>query len=101
MSNYITQIAITVLFAIAAFLGMQAKNLYQKYVNNEVKQAIVKNAVLFVEQTCKDIHGREKLLEAMKKASDMLDEYGITVSSEELVTMIESAVREFINSFNK
>lgn len=101
MSNYITQIAITVFLAIAAFLGMQAKNLYRKYVNNEVKQAIVKNAVLFVEQTCKDIHGREKLLEAMKKASDMLEEYGITVSSEELVTMIESAVREFINSFNK
>ena len=101
MSNYITQIAITVFLAIAAFLGMQAKNMYRKYVNNEVKQAIVKNAVLFVEQTCKDIHGREKLLEAMKKASAMLEEYGITVSSEELVTMIESAVREFINSFNK
>ena len=101
MSNYITQIALTVFLAVAAFLGMQAKNLYRKYVNNEVKQAIVKNAVLFVEQTCKDIHGRDKLLAAMEKASAMLDEYGIKVSSEELVTMIESAVREFINSFNK
>ncbi len=101
MSNYITQIILTVFLFVAAFLGVQAKNLYRKYVNTEIKQAIVKNAVLFVEQTCKDIHGREKLLEAMKKASAMLEEYGIEVSSEELVTMIESAVREFINNFNK
>ena len=101
MSNYITQITLSIVLFIAAFLGLQAKNLYKKYVNTEIKQIIVKNAVLFVEQTCKDIHGREKLLEAMKKASAMLEEYGIEVSSEELVTMIESAVREFINNFNK
>ena len=54
MSNYLTQIILTIFLALAAWLGLQAKNLYCKYINTEIKQAIVKNAVLFVEQTCKD-----------------------------------------------
>ena len=99
MNNYITQIILTIFLALAAFLGIQAKNLYRKYINTEIKQAIVKNAVLFVEQTCKDIHGHDKLVEAMSKASAILAEYGITISETELVTMIESAVKEFINNF--
>ena len=99
MSNYIQQIILAVFLALAAFLGAQAKNLYRKYVNTEVKQAVVKNAVLFVEQTCRDIHGHDKLVAAMEKASEILAEYGISISETELVTMIESAVKEFINSF--
>ena len=101
MSNYISQIITAVFLAFAAFLGYQAKALYKKYVNTEIKKAVVKNAVLFVEQTCKDIHGHDKLVEAMKRASAMLAEYGIEISDTELVTMIESAVKEFINSFLK
>lgn len=99
LNGYLTQIILTIFLALAAWLGVQAKNLYRKYINTEIKQAIVKNAVLFVEQTCKDIHGHDKLVEAMKKASEILAEYGITISETELVTMIESAVKEFINSF--
>lgn len=99
IDGYIAQIALTIFLALAAWLGVQAKNLYKRFVNTEVKQAIVKNAVLFVEQTCKDIHGHDKLVEAMAKASEILAEYGITITETELVTMIESAVREFINNF--
>lgn len=99
MSNYLSQIILTIFLALAAWLGLQSKNLYRKYINTEIKQAIVKNAVLFVEQTCKDIHGHDKLTEAMKKASEILESYGITISETELVTMIESAVKEFINNF--
>lgn len=99
ISGYITQIILAVFLAAAAFLGVQMKNLYKKYVNTELKQAICKNAVLFVEQTFKDIHGRDKLVQAMKTASAMLAEYGIDIPDAELVTMLESAVREFINNF--
>lgn len=99
LDSYLTQIILTIFLALAAWLGVQAKNLYKKYINTEIKQAIVKNAVLFVEQTCKDIHGHDKLVEAMKKASEILAEYGIHISDTELVTMIESAVMEFINNF--
>ena len=99
MSNYITQIILTIFLALAAFLGAQARILYKKYINTEIKQAVVKNAVLFVEQTCKDIHGHDKLVEAMTRASAILAEYGIAISETELVTMIESAVKEFLNNF--
>ena len=98
-NEYLTQIILAVFLALAAWLGAQAKNLYRKYINTEIKQAVVKNAVLFVEQTCKDIHGHDKLVKAMAKASEILAEYGITISETELVTMIESAVKEFINTF--
>lgn len=99
LDGYIAQIILSLVLMFAAFLGAQAKNLYKKYINTEIKQAIVKNVVLCIEQTCKDIHGREKLEEAMAKASAILEEYGITISETELVTMIESAVKEFINNF--
>ena len=98
-NEYLARIIMAVFLALAAWLGVQAKNLYRKYINTEIKQAVIKNAVLFVEQTCKDIHGHDKLVEAMTKASGILAEYGITISETELVTMIESAVKEFINTF--
>ena len=99
MSNYIQQIILAVFLALAAFLGAQAKNLYKQWVNTDIKKAVVKDAVLFVEQVYKDIHGPDKLHAAMERASEILADYGITISETELVTMIESAVKEFINSF--
>ena len=99
LDGYITQIILTILLALFAWLGVQAKNLYRRYVNTDIKKAIVKDAVLFVEQVYKDIHGPDKLRAAMERASEILAEYGITISETELVTMIESAVREFINNF--
>ena len=101
INQYLTQVILALILALAAFIGTQARNLYRKYITTEIKQAVCKTAVLFVEQVYKDIHGQEKLEKAMEKASELLEEYGITISETELVTMLESAVREFINSFNK
>ena len=101
MSNYITQIILAIFLALAAFLGAQLRGLYNKYVTTEIKQAVCKTAVLFVEQVYKDIHGKEKLEKAMDKASELLADYGIVISEAELITLLEAAVREFINSFNK
>lgn len=99
MSNYITQIILAIFLALAAFLGAQVKALYNKYVTTEIKQAVCRTAVRFVEQVYKDLHGREKLEEAMKKASELLEEYGITITETELVAMLEAAVNEFNNAF--
>ena len=100
LNNYLSQILLAILLALAAFLGAQVRNLYRKYVTTEIKQAVCKTAVLFVEQVYKDIHGPEKLAKAMAQASAMLHEYGIEISDTELISMLEAAVREFINSFN-
>ena len=101
LSNYLTQILWAIFLAVAGFLGMQAKNLYKKYVTTEIKQAVCKTAVRFVEQVYKDIHGPEKLDAAMKRASEMLAEYGIVISEYELVSLFEAAVNEFNNIFSK
>ena len=47
--------------------------------------AICRTAVRFVEQVYQDLHGPDKLRQAMAKASELLAGYGITITEEELV----------------
>lgn len=102
MSNYLQQIVLLIILALAGWLGAQAKNLYKKYITTEIKQSVVRTAVRFVEQVYVDLHGPEKLFKAMQRASEILEtEYGITISETELVAMIEAAVNEFNNAFRK
>lgn len=98
---YINQIMLLILLAVAGWLGAQAKNLYRKYITTEIKQSVCRTVVRFVEQVYKDLHGPEKLVQAMAKASEILQTYGITISETELVAMIEAAVNEFNNAFSK
>ena len=100
-NSYLNQILLALLLALAGWLGVQIKTLYRKYVNTEIKQAVCRTAVRFVEQVYKDIHGPEKLAQAMKRASEMLAEYGITITEYELVSLLEAAVNEFNNAFNR
>lgn len=100
-SGYVYQLLLILFLALAAFLGTQAKNLYRKYVTTEIKQAVCRTVVRTVEQLYKDLHGEEKLHKAMGRASKILEEYGISISEYELVSMIEAAVNEFNDNFNK
>ena len=100
-SQYIIQIFVIIVIAIATWVGTQVKNLYRKYITTEIKQSVARTVVRFVEQVYTDIHGREKLEQAMKKASEILAEYGITISEGELIALIEAAVNEFNNAFSK
>ena len=95
INHYTNQIILSLLLLLAAFLGSQVKALYRKYVTTEIKQSVCRTAVRFVEQVYKDIHGPEKLAQAMAKASEILEGYGITITEAELVAMIEAAVNEF------
>lgn len=99
MSGYAYQIVLIILLALASFLGAQIKRMYTKYVTTEIKQAVCKTAVRFVEQVYRDIHGQEKLKAAMQKASELLEEKGIAITEIELIAMLEAAVNEFNNSF--
>lgn len=101
ISNYFNQIILMLVLSLAAYLGVQVKNLYTKYVTTEIKQSVCRTAVRFVEQIYTDLHGKEKLAEAAKKASEMLAGYGIKINDDELVAMLEAAVNEFNNSFSK
>jgi hypothetical protein len=101
LNGYLTQILLAVFLAFAGFLGVQVRNLYRKYVTTEVKQSVCRTVVRFVEQVYVDLHGQEKLQKAMQRASQILAEYGIQISEQELISIIEAAVNEFNNSFAK
>ena len=45
INNYGTQILYAIFMAIAGYLGVVVKNLYQKYVNDSTKKAVVKTCV--------------------------------------------------------
>jgi hypothetical protein len=101
LNQYGMQILYTVVMAIAGYLGIVVKNLATKYINDKTKKDVAKSAVQFVEQVYKDLHGEDKLNEALQAASEMLLEKNITVTSLELRVLIEAAVAEFNNAFGK
>lgn len=101
VNQYGMQILYTIITAIAGYIGIVIKNLVTKYINDKTKAAVAKTAVQFVEQVYKDLHGEEKLNEALLSAAEMLNEKGITVSDLELRVLVEAAVAEFNDAFNK
>lgn len=103
--DFINQYGMEILYAvvtgIAGYLGIVVKNLVTKYINDKTKASVAKTAVQFVEQVYKDLHGEEKLNQALKASSEMLMEKGIKFNDLELRYLIEAAVAEFNNSFKK
>ena len=91
--------AIAKLLAIAVFgaLGI----LLGRLLNTEVKQTIAKNAMLFVEQTVKDLHGEDKMLEALKVAQQLLAKWKIKLDVKEMRILIEAALGAFNQGVNK
>jgi LL-H family phage holin len=101
INMYGMQLLYAVVTAVAGYIGLALKNVWTKYMNDKTKKEVAKVAVQFVEQVYKDLHGDEKLNEALKAAEEMLMEKNISVSSLELRVLIEAAVAEFNNAFNK
>ena len=101
MKSYVYQIILMIVIAFGGWLGVQIKNLYKKYVTTEIKQAVCRTVVRFVEQVYTDLHGREKLRKAMERASQILATYDIHITEDELEAMLEAAVNEFNKSFAK
>ncbi len=101
ISEYGTTILYAVLTALAGYIGIVAKRLYTKYVNDKTKQAVAKTVVQAVEQIYKDLHGEEKLNKALEAASEMLAEKGITITDLEMRTLIEASLAEFNRAFEK
>ena len=101
ISEYGTTILYAVLTGIFAWLGVKVKALADKYLNDKIKRDVARTVVQAVEQVYKDLHGEEKLNQALTAASDMLAEKGITVTDLELRMLIEAAVAEFNEAFKQ
>ena len=89
------------LTAFAGFIGTQVKKLYEKYINDKTKEAVVRTCVKAAEQLYHDLGGPEKLKKAQEGAVEMLNEKGIPISELELNLLIESVVSEFNYGFAK
>jgi hypothetical protein len=101
INQYGLEIMYAIITAIAGYVGIVIKNLFAKYIDDKTKRAVAKTAVQFVEQVYKELHGEDKLNTALSAASEMLAEKNIHVSELEMRVLIEAAVSEFNDAFNK
>lgn len=95
------QIVGIILMLGATALGIWAKNLAKKWVNNDTKKQLAEYVVLAVEQIYKSLHGEEKLTQAIALFSQQLSEKNIYITESEMRLLLEAAVGKFNDAFNK
>lgn len=100
VTTYGATILYTILTAIAGYLGIVVKNLYEKYVNDKTKKDVVATCVKAVEQIYSDLHGEDKLNMCIESVVSMLGEKGISITDIEVRMLIEAAVAEFNDAFS-
>jgi hypothetical protein len=81
--------------------GKVAKRVVEKVFDTPVKMELARLVVQFVEQTCKHLHGEDKLNEALVTLADLLAQKNINATVAEMKVMIEAAVAEFNKVFEK
>lgn len=101
INMYGAEIIGTLLVALAGIFGMVLKRLAEKVLDTPVKMQLAKIAVQFVEQTGKELHGEDKLNQALSVMADLLIERNIHANQYEMMVMIEAAVAEFNKAFQK
>lgn len=101
VAYYAPQVMQAVLYLIACILAMVAGKYLKPLLQNKVVEICARNAVLFVEQTCKDLHGDDKLYKALTRLSAQLTKWKIQITAEEMKFMLEAAVGKFNQVFNK
>ena len=82
----------TFLTGLFTYIGTRLKKVYEEKVNTETAKQVAEDAVRFVEQVYKDLHGKEKLDKAVEQVAQVLESKGITISEAEINMLIESAV---------
>ena len=85
--------------ALASWIGLQIKAVYEKYVNDKTKKAIVRTCVMAAEQLYHHLSGPEKFEKAKEGIVEMLNEKNIPISDLEMDMLIESVVAEFNYGF--
>jgi LL-H family phage holin len=94
IAEYGMAILYAVVTAIAGYIGTAIKNIYQKFINDQTKEKVVKTVVKAVKQLYSDLSGEEKLAKAIENITEILTEKGISITELEIRMLIESAVEE-------
>lgn len=99
VNTYGTTILYSIVTALAGYLGVVIKRMYQRYVDDNTKKEVVKTCVKAVEQLYKDLHGEDKYNKVVESASEMLSEKGISITDIEIKMLVEASVGEFNKVF--
>lgn len=95
ISTYALPILGSILTAIASFIGLKIKSVYEKYINDKTKKDVVETTVKYVEQIYKDLHGEQKLQKAKENILELLNQKGISITELEMNVLIESVCNSF------
>lgn len=91
-AQQVIQIVVTIIFGV---LGIVIRRLMTQYINTDTKRVLARDVVRAVEQIYKDLHGEDKMAQALNYMADMLAEYGIHITGAEMRMLLEAAVGEF------
>lgn len=98
LNSKATTVVLEVIFTL--IFGYIAKKI-KGFLNTKAKRETAADIVMAVEQIYKNLHGEEKMSEAMKMFAAALGEKGIKISTDEMKYLLESAVGTFNDVFNK
>lgn len=101
MTNYGTQLIGLILCAVFGCIAYAVKQIARTYLNDETKLSIARTVVRFVEQVWTEIHGQDKLQKALETAEEMLRKKNIPFDADEMMVLIEAAVQEMNEVFQK
>lgn len=101
VTNYGTQLIGLILCAVFGCIAYAAKQIVRTYLNDETKLGIARTVVRFVEQVWTEIHGQDKLQKALETAEEMLRKKNIPFDADEMMVLIEAAVQEMNEVFQK
>ena len=101
VAYYAPQVMEAALYIVAIVIGVMAGKYVKPLLRNKVVEVFARNAVLFVEQVYKDLHGDDKLNMALERLSASLKKWKINISVEEMKFMLEAAVAKFNDAFNR
>ena len=101
VTTYGSEIIGLLLLSVFGCIGYAAKQICKTYLDDDTKRSIAMTAVRFVEQVWKDIHGADKLKKALETAEGLLKKKGIPFDADEMMVLIEAAVQEMNEVFQK
>ena len=103
ISPYLWQILSVVLTAVASYIGLKLKTLYESKINTETKEKIVKSVVEMVEQLSKKYNwtSEEKYNKAKETIISMINQTGLKISDLEIDVLIEATCNSFKKEIEK
>ena len=72
LQSYLPALLYALLTAVAGFLGVQIKKVYDRVTADETKRKVVQTCVAAVEQLYRDLDGETKKQKAIEGVTDML-----------------------------